>query len=78
MPFTRVVNGWHLDIESQQVTDEGPIPFYRAEVEVWREVKAALAFKGHTIARHATRDEAERIADQMGADFARAHDPEGD
>lgn len=73
MPFTRVVSGWHLDIDSQHITDEGPIPFWRAEVEVWREGDDAPAFRDHTLAHHDSQEEAERIAEGMGADYARAH-----
>lgn len=73
MPFTRVVSGWHLDIDSQLIDQGKPFPFWRAEVEVWREGDDAPAFRDHTIAHHASQDEAERIAEIMGADYARAH-----
>jgi len=73
MPFTRLVSGWHLDIDSQRITDEGPVPFWRAEVQVWREGDDAPAFRTHTQALHASQEEAERIAAGMGADYACAH-----
>lgn len=73
MPFTRVVSGWHLDVDSQRITDEHPMPFWRAEVQVWREGDDAPAYRDHTLAHHATQAEAERIAEGLGADYARAH-----
>lgn len=78
MPFTRVVNGWHLDVDSQPVKDEGPTMFWRAEVEVWLEGSDAPSFKEHTMARHTSQEEAERIAEDLGADFAWAHNPPAD
>ncbi|WP_395760175.1 hypothetical protein [Stenotrophomonas maltophilia] len=73
MPFTRLVSGWHLDIDSQYIAEGRPLPFWRAEVEVWREGDDAPAFRDHTMAHHASQDEAERIAEGLGTDYALAH-----
>jgi len=78
MPFTRVVNGWHLDIVSHSIEDQGPPMFWRAEVQVFLEGSDTPVFKDHTIARHASQVEAERIAEGLGTDFANANNPRAD
>lgn len=52
--------------------------FWRAEVEVWLEGSDAPSFKEHTMARHTSQEEAERIAERLGAGFAWAHNPPTD
>lgn len=69
------VNGWTLVISSYFVTNEGPVAFWRAAVHVVPADGGAPKHTTESYARHATQEEAERVVEGLGAEWARVHDP---
>ncbi|MDY4296787.1 MULTISPECIES: hypothetical protein [unclassified Xanthomonas] len=67
------VNGWTLLISSRYVTNEAPTSFWRAAVHVVPQGGGAPRYTAESYALHATQEEAERVAEGLGNDWAWAN-----
>ncbi|MCW0447213.1 hypothetical protein [Xanthomonas sacchari] len=67
------VNGWTLVISSRHVTDEAPTSFWRGVVHVVPQRGGAPRYTTESYALHRTQEEAERVVEGLGTDWAWAN-----
>lgn len=73
MALSLDVNGWTLVISSRYVTNEAPASFWRAAVHVVPQGGGAPMYTAESYARHTAQEEAERVVEGLGTDWAWAN-----